>query len=101
MLWEKHALDGWDRPDRRDISGFVSHVAPNKRLGPKWGRAICTCSQEWSSGVPVGGKEKKVYVGLSKKTICNWTNWNFLSSDRCFPDTKKALKSKRKLEKIN
>ena len=72
-----------------------------KRLGPIWGRAICTCSQEWSSGVPVGGKEKKVYVGLSKKTICNWTNWNFLSSDRCFPDTKKALKSKRKLEKRN
>ena len=33
------------------------------------GRAICTCSQEWSSGVPVGGKENEVYIGLNRKPI--------------------------------
>ena len=67
----------------------------------KWGRAICPCSQEVASGVPAGGKEKEVCVGLSRKTIWIGPIGVFLSSGRCFPDTKKVLKSKRKLEKRN
>ena len=67
-----------------------------KRLGPIWGRAICTCSQEWSSGVPVGGKEKKVYVGLSKKTICNWTDWIFPFLRPVFSRHQKGAKIQKK-----
>ena len=61
-----------------------------------WGRAICPCSQEVSSGVPAGGKEKEVCVGPSRKNIWIGPIGVFLSSGRCFPDVKKALKMKTK-----
>ena len=33
-----------------------------KKSAPKWGRAICPCSQDMPSGVPVGGKENYNWI---------------------------------------
>ena len=72
-LWDKFGIIlNNDREGQTEVVPATDNDDPSKHLPPytlggttdnnMWGRAICPCSQDMPSGVPVGGKENYNWI---------------------------------------